>query len=141
MEELNRFFKSIDFAWCDDFKDSKIVKVVYNRDTLIYNVHLSSENVINYDIINNLFNCAKKGINKEQKCLITLEYLNVLDKDIEEYLKRILNDIVFEHPSLMGLENSFKEVKDNIIYLEGNTQTLVNALEDYKQDIINKWFR
>lgn len=137
MEELIRFFKSINFEFTDDFKDTIIEKVVFNRETKIYNVFLKSKNVIKYDIINDLFNYAKKGINGKDKCFINISYEIVDNTDLSNYIKSVLNSVVFEHPSLMGLENSFSEVVDNKILFEVANKTELNSLNNYKEDILN----
>ena len=136
MDELKRFFDSINFTYTDDFKDTIISKVVLNRTTKIYNVYLSSKNVLNYDLVNELFRCSKKGIKGIDKCYIELVYENILDSDLEVYIKNILNSIVFEHPSLMGLENSFKSVNDNIITLEVGNDSEKNTLQTYNKKML-----
>ena len=42
MEELKRFFTSINFAYNSDFDDSTIEKVMYLKKDNSYNVHISS---------------------------------------------------------------------------------------------------
>ena len=137
MEDLRRFFKSINFEYKNVFDNTVIEKVVYKKSDKLYNVYLKSKEVIDYDIINELFQCGKKMINGEFPCYITINYENIIDKDIEEYIKRIISNVVFEHPSLMGLENSFKELKDNTIYLEVGSIGEKKALSNYSEYIIS----
>ena len=137
MEELKRFFNSINFSYTDEFSDTLIEKVVFNRETKIYNVFLKSKNVINYNLITELFECAKNGINGKDKCLINLSYEYVTSEVVNDYIKEILGKVIFEHPSLMGLEKCFKELSDNIIILETSSITEKNLLENYTDKIID----
>ncbi len=137
MDELNRFFKSIKFEDIELFSDTVVEKVVYNRETEIYNVYLKSKNVIDYQVITKLFNAAKKGINGEKKCYIELVYENIDNSDKEAYIKEILASLVFEHPSLMGLEKCFKSIDNDVIYLEVSNDTLKTTLNGFKKRIID----
>ena len=137
MEELKRFLNSINFDCTDDFNNTVIEKVVFNKETKVYTVYLKSKNVLPYSLVTNLFSYAKKGINGKDKCFIELTYDEVLETDIENYIKETLNAVVFEHPSLMGLENSFKNEKDSIIYLEVGSESELNNLKKYENEILN----
>ena len=137
MEELKRFLNSINFEWTEELQNTEILKVVLNRETRVYNVYLKSKNVLSYELVTNLFNHAKKGINGKEKCYIEMVYENINTEDLEKYIKAILNSVVFEHPSLMGLENSFVKEEDYTIYLEVGSDAEVKALENYKKEIIS----
>ena len=136
MDELKRFLKSIGFSYTDEFSDTLIEKVVFNRETKVYNVYLKSKNVLNYNLITELFECAKKGINGKDKCFIELSYENITDDVIQNYIKEILSSVVFEHPSLMGLENSFKSINNSIITLEVGSVSEKTSLNTYVNKII-----
>jgi len=136
MDEVKRFLNSINFEYTDDFNTTVIDKVKLKKDTLTYYVYLKSKNVLNYDLVTNLFSCAKKGINNNDKCFIELEYESITSDDIKEYIKSILNAVIFEHPSLMGLENSFKSYEDGIIYLEVGNQNEEKTLKHYEKEIL-----
>ncbi|MBQ8901913.1 MAG: PolC-type DNA polymerase III [Bacilli bacterium] len=137
MEELKRFLNSINFEWTEELQNTEILKVVLNRETRVYNVYLKSKNVLSYELVTNLFNHAKKGINGKEKCYIEMVYEDITPDDIGSYIKAILNSVVFEHPSLMGLENSFVKEEDYTIYLEVGSAAEVKALENYKKEIIS----
>jgi len=136
MDELKRFLNSINFEYRDELQHTEIMKVVLKKDTLVYNVYLKSKNVLSYELVTDLFNHAKKGINSKDKCYIELVYDEIRSEDLECYIRAILNAVVFEHPSLMGLENSFVNEEDNIIYLEVGSEAEVNALKNYQSEII-----
>ena len=137
MEELKRFLNSINFEWTEELQNTEILKVVLNRETRVYNVYLKSKNVFSYELVTNLFNHAKKGINGKEKCYIEMVYEDITPDDIGSYIKAILNSVVFEHPSLMGLENSFVKEEDYTIYLEVGSDAEVKALENYKKEIVS----
>ena len=128
MEELIRFLNSIKFTYNDNFKDTEIEKVILNRNKNLYTVYLKSKNVINYNEINELFRCAKNRINGKDECYIIMNYENILPSYVSDYTKEVLNAIVFEHPSLTGIENSFQSIEDNIINLEVGSVIEKNTL-------------
>jgi len=136
MEELKRFLNSIKFEYVDDLNNTEIMKVVLNRETRVYNVYLKSKNVLSYELVTELFNACKKGINGKDKCYIEMVYDNILSEDLESYIRSILNSVVFEHPSLMGLENSFVKEENRIIFLEVGSNAELNALKNYQSEII-----
>ena len=131
MDELERFFNSINFPYRDEFSNSKILKVVYNRETKVYNVYLEIDKVISYDIITELFMCGKKGINGKDKCYIELVYKNILKEDVFSYVSKIIEGIIFEHPSLSFLSNSLKEVTEDKIILEVGSSVEEKTLKNY----------
>ena len=136
MDELKRFFNSIGFLYTDDFNNTIISKVVFNRETKVYNVFLQSKNVLNYDLVTELFKCGKKGINGKDKCYIEMVYENINEEEINSYIKDILSAVIFEHPSLMGCENSFKNVSNGIITLEVGSVSEKNSLMEYNKKIL-----
>ena len=137
MDELKRFLNSVKFEYIEELQDTEIQKVVLNRETKVYNVYLKSKKVLSYDLVTSLFNAAKRGINGKNKCYIELVYENITSEDLNFYIKEILNSVVFEHPSLMGLENSFEKEEEGIIYLEVGSNAELKALESYKKEIID----
>ena len=137
MDELKRFLNSVKFEYIEELQDTEIQKVVLNRETKVYNVYLKSKKVLSYDLVTSLFNAAKRGINGKNKCYIELVYENITSEDLNFYIKEILNSVVFEHPSLMGLENSFVKEEDYTIYLEVGSDAEVKALDNYKKEIVS----
>ena len=137
MEEVKRFLKSIDITYSDEYKDITVDKVVYNRETKVYSVYLRNPFVLDYDVILNLFNHAKKGINGVDKCFIELIYDNITNEDEVKFFNIILNNIIFEHPSAMSLEKCLKEIKDNVIYLEVASESEKFAISEYEKRIIS----
>lgn len=131
MEELKRFLNSIGIEYSNEFNDISIAKVILNKDTGLYTVYLKSKNVLDYDLVNNLFNNAKKGINGKDKCYIEFIYDNVFKEDIISYVKKLFENIVFEHPSLMGMENSLKDIIDKKIIFEVSSNNERITLEKY----------
>ena len=137
MEELKRFFTSINFAYNSDFDDSTIEKVMYLKKDNSYNVHISSPKVLNYEIVNDLFESCKKGINGNLPCKITINYQVVTDDDIKNYLNIYIEKLVFEHPSLMGLIGSLTYLKEKVAYFDVTSLNEKNNLLDHLEDINN----
>ena len=134
MEELVRFLKSIDMEYLEDFKDMQISKVIYNRESKVYTVYLKNPRVLSYEVVTNLFESAKKGINGVDKCYIELIYDNITAEDLSEYTKIILENIIFEHPSLVGTIGALKEVKDKTIYLE-TTSEITDTQDEFMEKL------
>ena len=111
MEELKRFLKSINVEYSDEFKDLEIEKVIFNRETKVYTVYLHNPKVLSYDVVTNLFNAGKKGINGVDKCYLEMVYDEVTSQDITDYVQTFMNNIIFEHPSLSGVLGNLKEVR------------------------------
>ena len=137
MEELKRFFTSINFAYNSDFDDSTIEKVMYLKKDNSYNVHISSPKVLNYEIVNDLFESCKKGINGNLPCKITINYQVVTDDDIKNYLNIYIEKLVFEHPSLMGLIGALTYLKKKVAYFDVTSLNEKNNLLDHLEDINN----
>ena len=137
MEELKRFFTSINFAYNSDFDDSTIEKVMYLKKDNSYNVYISSPKVLNYEIVNDLFESCKKGINGNLPCKITINYQVVTDDDIKNYLNIYIEKLVFEHPSLMGLIGSLTYLKEKVAYFDVTSLNEKNNLLDHLEDINN----
>ena len=140
MEELKRFFKSINYAYNSCFDNSTIEKVLYLKKSNSYDVHINVDKVIEYDVINELLDAASKGINNELACKITINYQNIADKDLESYLKKYLEKLVFEHPSLMGLIGSLSKLEEDIAYFEVTSLNEKINLEDRLNEI-NKFLK
>ena len=85
MDELKRFLNSINFEYRDELQNTEIMKVVLKKDTLVYNVYLKSKNVLSYELVTDLFNHAKKGINSKDKCYIELVYDEIRSEDLDMY--------------------------------------------------------
>ena len=136
MEELQRFLTSLNFEYNNALDNTTIEKVILKKATSTYNVYLRSKNVLNCDLVVDLFNAAKNGINGKDKCYIELLYDNISDEDIKEYIEKVLESIVFEHPSLMGLEHSFKSLEDGIINFEVDSISSEKNLRKYEEKIL-----
>ena len=135
MEELKRFFTSINFAYNSDFDDSTIEKVMYLKKDNSYNVYINSPKVLNYEIVNDLFESCKKGINGNLPCKITINYQVVTDDDIKNYLNIYIEKLVFEHPSLMGLIGALTYLKEKVAYFDVTSLNEKNNLLDHLEDI------
>ena len=143
MEELKRFFASINFSYRSEFDNSSIEKVIFSKKDGTYNVHIIIDKVLDYDIVNTLLECAEKGINGSLTCFITLKYSNVTNEDIKMYIEKYLEILVFEHPSLMGLIGSLSKVENNTLYFDVTSLNEKNNLEfriDEINDYLAKYF-
>ena len=131
MEELKRFLNSIDLDY-----NTIIDKVVLKKDLNMYYVYLKSKNVLSYELVTNLFYAGKKGINGKDKCYIYVNYDNIEKEDILNYVKCIIEDLVFEHPSLQGVINNFN-INNNIINIEVSSDNNKKTINNYIKNILN----
>lgn len=118
-EDLKRFFKSIDYDYQEEnFKNTIIEKVIYIKDKEIYEVYLKNTYSLPYNIVKKIFDCAKSGINKKDKCLIKINYnIKTLD-DVEIYIKELIKELVDNRPSLINLIDSKIDIDDEVITLK-----------------------
>lgn len=129
-EELNRFFSSIGFS-SSAFNEASISKVVLKKSEESFEVYISSPYVVDLKEVNRLFLCAKNGINGDKKCKIILNYEEINESDIIDYIYYLLDDIILKRPSLIGLKDSTIEVVDNKIYF--------NVFSEFEQhDLLNE---
>ena len=136
MEELKRFLNSIDLDYDSEFDNTIIDKVVLKKDLNMYYVYLKSKNVLSYELVTNLFYAGKKGINGKDKCYIYVNYDNIEKEDILNYVKCIIEDLVFEHPSLQGVINNFN-INNNIINIEVSSDNNKKTINNYIKNILN----
>ena len=122
-DELKRFFKSIDFN-CDEeiFKNANIKKVIYLKKKDTFEVFIENDKVLPIESVVSLFKQADLGINKEKKCVVRLEYKNVLESDVLSYLKHLVNELIDKRPSLINLKDSKIVIDDEVITIEVSTK-------------------
>ena len=136
MEELKRFLNSIDFEYDTELDNTRIDKVVLKKDNNTYYVYLISDNVLSYELVTNLFYAGKKGINGKDKCYIYVSYNNISDDDKNNYINSIIDDLIFEHPSLQGVISNIS-FENNIINIEVSSENNKKTINKYTKDIIN----
>ncbi|MEG0977030.1 MAG: PolC-type DNA polymerase III [Bacilli bacterium] len=113
-DELNRFFNSIGFI-SESFTNSQIEKVVLKKKEELFEVFIKNDSVIDVLEVVKLFSCAKKGINGSSLCKVNMIYETITKSDIEKYLNYLIDELIIKRPSLIGLKNSVKEIKNNEI--------------------------
>ena len=141
--ELQRFFNSINFNDENNcFTKSYVLKVILKKKEDLFEVNIKNDNVIDFATMKKLFECAKKGINGDKKCVIIMHYDNVTNEDINTYLSNLVNELIEKRPSLVGIKDSNYIIDDEIISIEVNTKNeqdlilkeskyLTKALKDY----------
>ena len=134
MKAVN-FFKSIDF---DKELDVEITNVILKKSTETFEVRLNSKNFIEPEIISELFSCAKNGINKQKKCIVTLTYDNLSNEEIVRTFEFILNKLIENVPSLSGLQQAQISCDDNTIRLDVLTKVDINLVNENKDYLIKE---
>lgn len=120
--DLERFFKSIDFLEQEYFLNTVIEKVIYLKEKDLFKVYLKNKEVIPFEFVNKLLECASKGIKKEKKCLIIFEYENIESEMVLNYLKELISELGEKRPSLITLKDSKISIEDEIITIEVGTK-------------------
>ena len=71
-----------------------MIKVILKKSEDLFEVHLSNDVVIDYNSVTKLFECAKKGINGDKKCVVKMNYHDVTTEDVNEYVKRLIEELI-----------------------------------------------
>ena len=117
MHDIKTFLKSINYDNIDELLDLNIDKVVLNKKSESFNVYLSSNIVLPFNITKKLVDNTYL-INNTYKTNIYIKYKEIKNEDLINYLKEIINDLVSEKPSLVSLGESIPEIDDDIIIFE-----------------------
>ena len=121
--ELVRFFNSINFEDKENiFENASVLKVILKKKEELFEVNLVNDSVIEYKYVKKLFDAAKKGINGEKKCVIKMNYKNISEESINDYVKQLILALVEKRPSLISLKDSNIVIDDEIISIEVNTK-------------------
>ncbi len=140
-DELKRFFNSIEFITEEKyFSTANVEKVIYLKKKDIYEVYLSLEKVLPISIANQLFDCAKKGIKKEKKCIVRLQYKNITNEDLLDYLKNLLDELIEKRPSLINLKEAAITIDDDIITIDVSTKLEELEVKKESKGICTKLF-
>ena len=135
MMETTKFFKSIDF---NQNINCEIKSVILKRSTETFIVTLHLNSFVEPKIINELFLCASKGINKQKKCEVKIEYDKLSNDNILETFNYILNKLIDKKPSLTSLKEANTTINDNTITLEVLTNIDITLINDNKNYLLKK---
>lgn len=121
--ELQRFFTSINYLNPSlVFENTKVLKVILKKKEELFEVHLQNDKVLPSKEILDLYKSAKNGINGEKKCIIKMHYQNIEEKDIIDYMKVFVSELIEKHPSLIDIKDSEITIDDEIITISVNTK-------------------
>ncbi len=118
MNEVERFFQSINFNHPEYIETAKILKVILLKKKEIFEVYLHFDKILPISICEELFSCAKKGIYESSLCELKISYETIDDQDINEYAISIKNKILEEKPSLIHLKDTGVTINDKVITFE-----------------------
>ena len=130
-----KFFKSIDF---DEELDVEIEKVILKKSTETFNVYLHSNSFIEPEVLDKLFLCAAKGINKEKKCNVVIKYNEISADNILKTFNYILNKLIDITPSLSTLKEANITIEDSLITLEVATKVDTELLKDNSKKLLDE---
>ena len=116
--KLERFFNKINYTNLDEFKDSKIDKVVINKIKESWTVYIENMKPINIETMLDLISVSKKGIDGVSTINIRFINNNITDDNIIEYFKYLLNEVSKKSPSLSSIINNNIFLNSNIITIE-----------------------
>ena len=136
--KLERFFNKIGFNEIDDFKDSKVIKVLVNKLEETWTVYIENNSYINPINTIKLINICSRGIDGVSKINIKYKNNNIKDNDILEYFKYLLNELVDNRPSISSIINNNIYVNNNIIVIEVSSNVEEDLIKKEKNSIIKK---
>ena len=130
-----KFLKSIDF---NRELDIEIESVTLIKSTETFNVHIYSKDFIEPNIVEELFECANNGINKEKKCVITLRYDSVSDDNVLKTFEFIIKKLIDNSPSLSSLNEASINVTKDEINLDVATKLDIESINSNKNYLIDE---
>ena len=134
-DEVKRFFESINFSYDEEiFRYMKVKKVLLNKIKETFKVYLTNEDVLDFYVAESLIEASKNGINGKP-CEIVLEYQNIKETDILSYAKILIENLIHNKPSLMGVKENEITINNNCIFLEVNSKIEELEFNEYKKNI------
>ncbi len=128
MEQLNRFFKSINFIDEENvFVDAKILKVLVNKDKQTFKVFLQLPSIIKKEEIDKLNAACLNKINGKYEVSIDFTYLKIDEELLIEYVKSVVKNLINSRPSLSALIDNEIRLDKNTIIIE-----VANKIEEEK---------
>ena len=118
MNEVARFFNSIEFNHPEYMDEAKVLKVLLLKKKEVFEVYLHIKKVLPTSICEELFACTKKGIFGSAACLLKLSYDEIKKEELEEYVTFFKMKLLEEKPSLMGLKETKFTLDEDIITFE-----------------------
>jgi len=121
--DVVRFLDSINYpSEREELQNIEIEKVLFHRKDALYEVVMTKDTVLPYEIAKTLISLSKKGIKGKDKCLITLKYNHIEDSEVIMYLKAILQEYIEKKPSLISILDTEPTIEDEIITLYVNNK-------------------
>ena len=135
-DELERFLNSISYEGNrEDLQNIEIEKVLFHKDTRLYEVILTSEKVIPYETVSELFLAAQNGIHGKEKCKITMKYQTIEEESVLDYVTHIAKIIKVRKPSLGSILDSVPTMDENNIIYEVSNKTEQEEMENVGSEI------
>ena len=137
-DEVKRFFDSINYEDDDSFINADIKKVVLNKASDSYEVHLVLPKPTNYLATAKLVKCADKGIKGEKKCKLKFIYETLNDVIVKEVFLNLLDLLIKKRPSLIDIKDSEITVEDGIIIVEVESKIEAEDVKNEAKKIIKE---
>ncbi len=135
MHDIKTFLKSINFSDSEELlNEVQITKVILNKKNASFNVFLTSNKVLPFDLVDTLINGEYK-INDTYNCNINITYDNVPISDLTEYLSKIIEKLVIAKPSLISLSENPPLIDDDIIIFEVISETEEETIKKEENNI------
>ncbi len=118
-QNLERFLNSINFVDENNaFINASVNKVIYNRSSESYLVHISNDTIIPLNDCLALLKASENKINGVDKCSITFSYKEIDDENTLLYVKYLLNKLGTKKVSLVSLIDAYITIEDKTIIIE-----------------------
>jgi len=132
-DDVKRFIESISYdGEQEGLEDLEIEKVLFNRTKETFEVIMTKENVLPYNVAFKLLLASKNGIHHKNNCKITLKYKKITEEDIKVYLMEILKICKVKKPSLSSVFENIPVIEENkMIFEVGNTIELESLQKEF----------
>ncbi len=117
-EEVKRFFDSISYEDDGSFVAAEIKKVILNKSSGLFEVHLVLPKPTDFSATAKLVKCADRGIKGDKKCQIKFIYQEFNETILKDVILNLLDLLVKKRPSLIDVKDSEIKIEDQIIIIE-----------------------
>ncbi len=117
--DVKKFLDYLNFHdYSEDINDIEIEKVILNKKQNLIDVIIKRDNILPIKEAKSLKEALNKAHKEDYKLVIDFHYQNKSEKDILEYVKNWLNELILNKPSLSGLTDTKITINEDIITIE-----------------------
>ena len=137
-DKVIRFFNKINFNNSDEFKKSKIIKVLVNKVEEKWIVHIENNEFIKPSTCIELIELCKKGIDGVNEIEIVFHNNNIKECDIITHFKYLLNQLIKDRPSISSILNNNIKLDNNNIVIDVSSNIEENMIKNEMNYLIQQ---